>query len=78
MLRVWLCVVSSESSKRSVGIGLEFFHNVGLANSHEIRSLGKYSMAGSILMIPILPSKLLGKKRKKDPLEHRNFATAVK
>lgn len=33
------------------GIGLEFFHRAGLANSHEIRSLGKCPRAGSILRI---------------------------
>lgn len=45
-------------------IGLDFFHRAGLANSHEIRSLGKCSRAGSILMILNLPSKLLRKKKK--------------
>ena len=55
------------------GIGLDFFHGAGLANSHEIRSLGKCSRAGSILMILNLPSLLLKKKS----LALRNSATAV-
>lgn len=57
----------------SGGIGLDFFHGAGLANSHEIRSLGKRSRAGSILMILNLPSMLLKKKS----LALRNSATAV-
>jgi len=55
------------------GVGLDFFHGTGLANSHEIRSLGKRSRAGSILMILNLPSMLLKKKS----LALRNSATAV-
>lgn len=58
------------------GIGLDFFHGAGLANSHEIRSLGKRSRAGSILMILNLPSKLL-KKFFFFPLALRNSAKAV-
>lgn len=67
--------MSAESPKETGGIGLDFFHGAGLANSHEIRSLGKRSRAGSILTILNLPSMLL--KKKKESLVFRNPAKAV-